>query len=202
MFFLNKNYRVKSKHFQHLLTRLRTGESTPDDAKKNTSLHLAYYKHNTAFMTNLKQDQKTMWIHAKNTDKGKTNMDMSIHTSKNNNVPVARLDCCFGTNQQSGQQEQIACKNHFDARSYDSHTDICVGARVAISNVNILPEVGLYNGAIGTVIEIIYHGKPERPNDKEHNHLPDYVVVDFPSLKLPTGIPPWDEIHKMGSSTC
>ncbi len=153
-------------------------------------------------MTNLKQDQKTMWKYAKNTDKDKTNMDMLIHTSKNNKVPVARLDCCFGTNWQPGQQEQTACINHFDARSYDSHTDVCVGARVAISNVNILPEVELYNGAIGTVIEIIYQGKPVRPNDKEHIHLPDYVVVDFPKFKLPTGILPWDELHKTVSSTC
>ncbi len=81
-------------------------------------------------------------------------------------------------------------------------SNICVGARVAISNVNILPEVGLYYGAIGTVIEIIYQGKPEGPNEKEHNHLPDYVVVDFPNLKLPTGIPPWDKLHKTVSSTC
>ncbi len=90
-----------------------------------------------------------MWIYAKNTDKDKTNMDMLIHTSKNNRVPVARLDCCFGTNQLSGQQEQTACTNHFNARSDDSHTYTCVGARVAISNVNILPKEGLYNGAIG-----------------------------------------------------
>ncbi len=62
-------------------SRLQTGESTPDDAKNITSLHLAYYKHDTAFMTNLKQDQKAMWIYAKNTDKDKTNMDMLIHTS-------------------------------------------------------------------------------------------------------------------------
>ncbi len=102
VFILNKNYRVKSKHFWHLLARLRTGESTPYDEKKITSLHLAYYEHDTAFMTNLKQDQKTMWIYAKNTDKDKTNMDMLIHTSKHNRVPVARLDCCSGTNQLSG----------------------------------------------------------------------------------------------------
>jgi hypothetical protein len=129
-------------------------------------------------------------------------MDMLIHTSKNNKVFVARLDCCFGTNRQSGQQEQTACKNHFNARSYDSHTDICIGARVAISNVNIMPEVRLYNGAIGTVFEVIYQGKPVGPNDKEHNHFPDYVVVDFPNLKLPTGIPPWNKLHKTVSSTC
>jgi hypothetical protein len=143
-----------------------------------------------------------MWIYAKNTDKDKTNMDMLMHTSKNNRVPVARLGFCFGTNQLSGQQERTACINHFDARSYDSHIDICVDARVAISNVNILPEVGLYNGAIGTVVEIMYQGKPVRPNDKEHNHLPDYMVVVFPNLKLPTGIPPWDELHKTVSSMC
>ena len=34
VFFLSKNYRVKSKHFRHLLARLRTEESTLDDAKK------------------------------------------------------------------------------------------------------------------------------------------------------------------------
>jgi hypothetical protein len=71
-----------------------------------------------------------------------------------------------------------------------------------ISNVNILPEVGLYNDAIETVIEIVYQGKPVGPNDKEHSHLPDYVVVDFPNLKLLTGIPPWDKLHKTVSSTC
>jgi hypothetical protein len=194
--FLNKIYRVKSKHFC-----AHRGIHTWW-CKKNTSLHLAYYKHNTAFITNLKQDQKTMWIYAKNTDKDKTNIDMLIQTSKNNRVPVARLDCCFGTNWLSGQQEWTSCINHFNARSNDSHTDTCVGARLAISNVNILPEVGLYNGTIGIVVEIIYQGKPVGPNDKEHNHLPDYLVVDFPNLKLPTGIPPWDELHKTVSSTC
>jgi hypothetical protein len=72
---------------------------------------------------------------------------------------------------------------------------------VALSNVNILPEVGLYHGAIGTVVAISYQHKPEGLNDKEHNHLPDYLVVNFPNLKLPTGVMPWDELHKMVSFT-
>jgi hypothetical protein len=139
-----------------------------------------------------------MWLYAKNMDKDKTNMDMLIQTSKKNKVPVARLDCHFETNwiSRSSHQEPTACINHFDARTYNSHTDICVGARVAISNVNILPEIGLYNGAIGTVVKIVYQDRPEGPNDKEHNHLPDYVVVNFPNLKLPAGILPWDKLHK------
>ena len=144
-----------------------------------------------------------MWLYAKDMDKDKTNMDMLIQTSKKNKVPVARLDCHFETNRiaRSSHQQPTACINHFDARTYDSHTDICVGARVAISNVNILPEIGLYNGAIGTVVEIVYQDRPKGPNDKEHNHLPDYVVVNFPNLKLPAGIPPWDKLHKMASFT-
>ena len=45
------------------------------------------------------------------------------------------------------------------------------------------------------VIEIVYTNNPIRPNDKQHNHLPDYVVVDFPHFKLPPYIDPWDKLH-------
>ncbi len=82
VFFLNKTYRVKSEEFQKLLARLRVGESTTEDAQRITDLHLAYYKHDTTFMTNLKYDPKTMWLYTKNMDKDKTNMDMLIQTSK------------------------------------------------------------------------------------------------------------------------
>ena len=44
--------------------------------------------------------------------------------------------------------------------------------------------------------QIVYKNRPVGPNDKEHCHLPDYVVVDFPNLKLPPDIPPWDKNHK------
>ena len=203
VFFLHKNYRVKSEEFQKLLARLRVGESTIEDAQRITDLHLVYYEHDKEFMDNLKHNSKTMWLYAKNMDKDKTNMDMLIQTSKKNNVPIARLDCHYETNRAptSDHQQPTVCMGHFDVRSYDKTTDICVGARVAISNVNILPEAGLHNGAIGTVVEIVYNNRPEGPLDKEHYHLPDYVVVDFPNLKLPPGIPPWDPYHKTVSLT-
>ncbi len=85
--------------------------------------------------------------------------------------------------------------------SYDQHTDICIGAKVATSNVNFLPEIGLYNGAIGDVIKVVYNDRPVGPNDKQHYHLPNYIVVDFPNIRLPTNIAPWDELHKMVIST-
>jgi hypothetical protein len=78
---------------------------------------------------------------------------------------------------------------------------MCVGARVAISNVNFIPEIGVYTGAIGDVIEIVYNDRLAGPNDKQHYHLPNYVVVNFPNLRLPPNIAPWDKLHKMVSST-
>jgi hypothetical protein len=69
-------------------------------------------------------------------------------------IPVARLDCTYDTKRLSGDKEQTVCYSHFDQKSYDQHTDICIGTRVAISNMNFLPEIGLYKKAIGDVIEI------------------------------------------------
>ncbi len=97
-------------------------------------------------------------------------------------VPVARLDCIYDTKRLSGDKEQMVCYNHFDQNSYDKHTDICIGAKVAISNVNFLQEIGLYNGAIGDVIEIVYNDRPVGPNNKQHYLLSNYVVVNFLNL--------------------
>ncbi len=192
---------MKSEEFQKLLARLRIGESTSKDAQRITDLHLAYYKHDKILMTNLRHNPKTMCLYAKSMDKDKTNMGMLIQTSKMNKVPVARISCHYETNRapRSDHQQPTSWESHFDKRTYNKNTDVCVGARVAISNVNVLPEIGLHNGAKGTVVEIVYNNRPEGPNDKEHYHLPDYVVVDFPNLKLPTGIPAWDQYRKMVS---
>ncbi len=69
-----------------------------------------------------------------------------------------------------------------------------------IATVNFLPEVGLYNGTIRNIIEIVYHDRPVGPNDKQHYHLPDYIVVDIPHLKLPSNIAPKDNLHKTVST--
>ncbi len=97
-------------------------------------------------------------------------------------VPVARLDCTYDTKRLSGDKEQTVCYSCFDQNSYDKHTDICVGAKVAISNVNFLPEIELYNGAISDIIEIVYNDRPVGPNNKQHYHLSNYVVVNFSNL--------------------
>jgi hypothetical protein len=88
--------------------------------------------------------------------------------------------------------------SHFDHTKYLKHTDICVGARVAISTFNFLPVVRLYNGAIGNVVEIVYQDRPVGPNNKQHYHLPDYIVINIPQLKLTSNIA--DNIHKTVST--
>lgn len=157
------------------------------------NLHLTFYQGDKEFIHRITNDEKTMYLFTNNADKDKMNGEKLVETSKNQNKPVARLDCWFDTNKLQGGKERQPIKSHFDDHTkYVRHTDICVGARVSIISHNFLPEVGLYNGAIGTVIEIVYKSSPAGPNDKEHRHLPDYVVVDFPHLNLPSHIDPWD----------
>lgn len=196
VFSLEINYRVKNVAFRNLLERLRTGEPLREDAEILSNLHLIYYDED--FKRKLEKDEKTMWLFAKNADKDLKNQEMLIQTSKNKNNPIARLDCSYDTKRlsQEKQGSSYACMSHFDMAKYIKHTDICVGARVAISTVNFLPQFGLFNGAIGHVVEIDYKDRPVGPNDKQHYHLPNYVVVDFPNLKLPTNVAPWDSLHR------
>ena len=135
-----------------------------------------------------------MWLFSNNADVRKKNVDKLVETSKSEKVPVARLNCWYDTNKTQSGKEKHAYLSHFDSSCYKSQTDLCVGARVALKNWNILPCAGLYNGSIGTVVEIVYKNNPIGPNDKQHNHLPDYVVVDFPHLTLPSYNKPWDRL--------
>jgi len=203
VYFLTKNYRVKCRKFRKLLERVRKGRPSDEDAERIMNLHLHHYDdHDKDFVTSIETHPKTMWLFTKNEDKDDKNVQKLIETSKTNNVPVARLDSFLGTNKQQGSLEKrCAIKSHFERDSYVTHTDICVGAKVAISRTNFLPEVGLYNGTNGTVKDIVYKTSTVGPNDKMHDHLPNYVVVDFPNIKLPPYIEPWDHKHPTVSTT-
>ena len=69
--------------------------------------------------------------------------------------------------------------------------DLCVGAMVSLSGINIVPEAGLYNGAIGIPIDFVYHNVCV-PNDKHGGHLTKCVIVDFSGLNLENA-EPWDK---------
>jgi hypothetical protein len=108
-----------------------------------------------------------MWLFAKNANKDLKNQEMLIHTFKHKNNPIARLDCTYDTKRLTKEKQQsCACLSHLNMAKYLKHTDICVGAGVAISIVNFLPEVGSCNKVIGNVVEIVYQDRPVGPNDK------------------------------------
>ena len=195
VFFLTKNFRVRCERFNKLLERVRVGRTTEEDADKMMKLHHVFYRADKEFKQKIENHKKTMWLFSNNNDVRRKNVDKLVEVSKNNNLPVARLKCWYDTKKTQGGKERNVYKSHFDINGYKRKTDLCVDARVALRNWNILPSAGLYNGSIGTVIEIVYQDDPIGPNDKQHNHLPDYVVVDFPHLKLPPYIEPWDKLH-------
>ena len=195
VFILTKNYRVQCEEFKALLERVRVGRTTSDDAEKMMKLHQVFYRVDKEFKDRIENHDRTMWLFSNNADVRKQNVEKLAETSKANNLPVARLNCWYDTNKTQNGKDRRAYTSHFDSKCYKSQTDLCIGARVALRNWNILPSGGLYNGSIGTVIEIVYKDNPIGPNDKQHNHLPDYVVVNIPHLTLPPYIEPWDKVH-------
>jgi hypothetical protein len=58
-------------------------------------LHLIYY--DEGFKSYLEDNDKTMWLFAKNAHKDLKNEEMLIHTSKHKDNPIARLDCTYDT---------------------------------------------------------------------------------------------------------
>lgn len=191
VFMLHENYRVKCDIFKDILARVRVGQPTHKDAKKIMNLHLQYYEGKHDFMHKLENHEKTMWLFTNNDEKNKKNNEM-LKKLSSPTVPVARLGCEYDSNKRKNGSFCGPSIIHFDRTPYNKNTDICVGARVAIAPYNIVPEVGLYNGAYGKVIEIVYSNRMAGPNDRNNNHLPDYVVVDIPHLRLPKYIRPWD----------
>jgi hypothetical protein len=120
--------------------KLRIGEPTREDAEILANLHISHY--DVDFTRYLESNKRTMSLYATNADKELKNKEMLIHTSKDNNVPIARLDCTYDTRSLAKENEQTyACMSHFDHTKYLKHTAICIGARVAISTI-IFPARG------------------------------------------------------------
>ena len=86
---------------------------------------------------------------------------------------------------------KLIIRHHFKNCSILLQTDICVGAPIAIEGINIVPEAGLYKGARKTVMDIVYDSIAS-PNSQHKDHLPLYVVVNFPGLRLGCA-KPWDK---------
>ena len=190
VFFLSSNRRTDGDlRFNAILRRLRLGISTEEDAKYLMKLNFHNF---SAQEKSTLEKGKTVWLYTKNDEKNAKNMSKLVQLSNETQNPVARLRCHWESTRIQGKGNASVSRSHFNGRKIVLQTDLCVGAPVAINCINILPEIGLYNGARGTLIDIVYD-EGQNPNSKQDYHLPKYVVVDFPHLNLRKGnIPPWD----------
>jgi hypothetical protein len=74
---------------------------------------------------------------------------------------------------------------HFKQDDNKTPVWLCQGAKVQLKGRNFKPEIGLFNGSMGTVIEIVYD-----PMTTPHaGDLPRYILVDFPKYKGDSFIP-------------
>ena len=119
VYFLTKNYRVSCKKFRNLLGRVRKGRPSNEDAQQIMNLHLHFYENSDPdFVATIENDEKTMWLFTNNADKDEKNVKKLVETSKNNKVPIARMDCSYESNKLQDGSENRAVKSHFDKSTY------------------------------------------------------------------------------------
>ena len=103
---LTENYRVRYEVFKALLGRIRTGHPTLGNAEKMMKLHVLFYRINSHFEQELEGHKKTMWLFSDDADVKRKNVDRLVHTSKTNNITVARLDYWYESNKLPNGKEQ------------------------------------------------------------------------------------------------
>ena len=91
----------------------------------------------------------------------------ACHSSDN---PVARIKAI---KEEDGRL--VTNNKHYDEDSILACIPLCRNAKVSITGNNICPQIGLFNGSIGTVLDIVYK-ENESPNNFA---LPSYVLVEF-----------------------
>lgn len=174
----------KQKQQLRLLKHIRVGNSWKDDVDLLMSLHL----NNTNFTEKDIEEinKKAMYIFANKNNMNEHNRQkLKEEHSKSN--PIAKIPA--STTSRGITYKGIA-KCMRNETSINSSLNVCRGAKVQISGKNFEPDWGLYNGAVGEVIEIVFQ-ENENPLDGTH---PQYIVVDFPQYRGPAWInekPTW-----------
>lgn len=163
-----------------ILDDLETGQPCKKPANRLMELHL----NNIPFEFRQEIEQHATYIFSTHKDKNDHNF-RQLSNFCNINNPLAYLKYIDCSSKSKGY-----VKSHYDLRSTPIVTHICVGAKVTIKGYNFQPNWGLFNGAIGTVKEIVFK-KGQNPNIA--NNLPSYVAVEFPGYKPPSSVLPFDE---------
>ena len=187
-----KRQNPQERHFAQLLDKTRQDQLSPKYVALLQQYHLSRRDiYTPEDVTHIQE--KALFVYATHEPKDEHNKTQLKRISSHDN-PIAKL--CPKSNRISSPT-QPAVKRHFQDNHQTVHSQpvlLCVGTRVAIAGRNFHPKYGLYNGAIGTVLEFHFeHGA--NPN---HGDFPTHIIVDFPKY---TG-PPWDKQHPTHIPVC
>ena len=183
----NKRLLQGQEDFKQILSRVRIGK--PSEQDKDIILSLSFHRLPCHLRQTFEKSSDTIFLFATREMCSEHNFKKLGENNDTNN-PVAFI--------KHKLPRQIK-NNQNDQNTIPEITCFSRGCKVSIKGKNFCPHLGLYNGAIGTVIEIVY--KPgDNPNTGQ---LPLYVAVDFPGYlghlpehgsyiwhdKIPTTIP-------------
>jgi hypothetical protein len=171
--------REDQQNFKGLLERMRLGWLTDQDEHCLRTLILDDDNYTSNKIKDI--SDKSLHLFSKHGPKNAHNEKKLQETVSEDN-PLAYI-CCIDT---STDSTDAKLRNKHLKKVLDTkRTMLCREAMVEIVKANIEPKWGLYNGKIGTVVDIVYH-QGENPNS---GHLPKVVVVDFKHYRGPI----WDK---------
>jgi hypothetical protein len=163
---------------KEMVERVRIGDQIQDrDVDKILSLHLDVMKakHGPRVVEQIEKDAVFLfWTNEKRMRHN--HLRLLQLTSDENPVAIIKP---FG----HGEGTKQSVRRHFDDDPPDASL-MFIGAKVCVQGKNFWPQWGLFNGACGTVEEIVFE-KGKNPNKGDH---PKYVVVNFPQYLGPI----WD----------
>ena len=162
------------KRFLKILGGIRNGDIEDEDVDYLCSFRLDDDRFSKEDRDTIAQQSLYLFAHKKDRDNHNDKQLFEKHSDEN---PVAKIKATHSTLKPR--------MNHFTGDDgLQRCIRVCRGAMVALKARNILPEWGLFNGGIGTIMDIVFH-EGEGPNS---NDLPAYILVEFPQYTGPAMI--------------
>jgi len=170
VYILSKHQRADDNEFIAIQDRIRMGSPSKEDIDAILSLNIHRLKADER--TQVETDKATIHIFATRKQCVEYNLS-NIYKQQSEENPVAMI---------KNKLVKTTKTNDSDLTCIPKTTIICRGAKVCIRGKNFNPQLGLFNGSIGTVIEIVY----KQGHSPNQGHFPHYVIVDFPSYTGPS----------------
>ena len=170
-----KRQKADQAPFKQTLERLRLGEAHSDDAKFLMDLYLPNMA--TTEVQQILNKESVMHLFATKAPRDEFNLTKLADLATSTN-PAALVTTIWKSTKHMQKRTML---QHFDDPPANAVL-ICRGSVVRLTGRNVEPDWGLYNNAIGTIVEIVF-----RPGqDPNNGDQPAYVIVRFPSYCGPT----------------